>query len=333
MKIILGIESTTWRLYNMKNKRRIFFSLFPLWIISCFVVNNPRITTTEIIGDSTTEMILVTRNQITNTKTNISRTSTLLPSGINNMTTTISPIIQPLLLKDLPTGRYIAYATEGLGNKYYIEIISESGKEWGRILNGNKAFISKDQKYIAQKLSQGIRIFDLDRGRMFDLPIDDNCYFSSAESAWDNSGEMLAVSCEGKLLVISSKDGTVVGEISHKIDPDPSGGNYHLHPIWSPNGKWLAFFVFSQDPSLGTQGPFIADVLCFLDKNEGCENAIIFLDNAIEQLLSWTPNNQLAVLNPWENIIQIYDVELSKKTTIINLPKIGGALTFTWSND
>jgi hypothetical protein len=307
-----------------------FLVCFIIFLVSCSQINGSTIL-----------------NTIEETRTEQTRTMTIgtleLPikgttQGIETVQSTMTPQATitsdnsglPGKLKELPPGRYIAYVAEGKGGIYYTEIISEDGVEKGVIEEGGSAIISQNQKYMSRMVSKGkiIEIYNLENDTLLQHEISEFCKYSGGGISWSSDDSLVAIPCTESIIIFSIMDGKIIGEISYKIDKDQTTGNYHFNPKWSPNGKWIAYFV----QTFEIYGPFVSDVSCISDE-KNCEEYTKIIAGATSQIIDWTPDNQLAIYDMNEGIIKVINVEENRITRVLDGPDISRALNFVWSKE
>jgi Tol biopolymer transport system component len=266
---------------------------------------------------------------------------TATPSDTKEYITTTIPIITPTstsdnrIISQLPPGRYIVYTNIKDLKNPTINIISEDGVE-ERILvrdGGNKKNVDllPDNKSMAFLSTPGpkLRILDLETGNIAAMPYGFGCEMIG-EYSWGNDNSRLAVPCGNRINIVSYPDGKIFEVI--EVKAYERGENRHYNAEWSPNGKWIAFYMFSGG-QLDNERLNLTDMDCLEDPGSCTGKTKWFMDIPQEEI-EWTPSNRLAMLDPYEDKIFLYNpVSLSLERTIVIPETIFGAKTLVWSTD
>jgi dipeptidyl aminopeptidase/acylaminoacyl peptidase len=319
----------------MKNKYNQLFGVVALLLlISCAVVSNPE---TEYPGISPSNLWTQTSIEKTipiHTASPYKNALTETPN-LSTKTQTFTPIEKLIKLNELPSGRYIVYSVVDITiDDYKHYIVSEQGEELGLIsTEPAELYVSPNQKYIAVNGSRKIKIFDINRDEMRTLPIDENYFNGYGGLTWGPNTDQIAIANSSEIDIFSITDGSKVGKIAHILNPLPEEANFHESPKWSPDGKWIAYYVQTgQMESPQSPGPYVTDTSCMKNPKE-CEKKTKLIVKAPNQVIDWTPSNHLAIFDMSDRI-RLYDVRTSSLLKEIQIPEtIGSAEFFAWSND
>ena len=81
------------------------------------------------------------------------------------------------------------------------------------------------------------------------------------------------------------------------------------------------------------KGPFVTEVPCMSDEKE-CPQKSKLIANEDTYPMTWTPNNELAILNPVDREILIFNVETRVLRKTFTIPETNYAIaSFVWSPD
>jgi WD40 repeat protein len=202
----------------------------------------------------------------------------------------------PLARESLPSGQYIVYSiSTAKGGSLYL--LSENGTPQGMIAASEdaNAYLSPDGNFIAYSALDHVSIFDLKHNTTMDLPDRYNCFQGFIGLAWSPDGANLAITCGGSIYVLGSQDGVRVNTIPSPVKLEAPRTVRADRPIWSPDGKWLAYYIQRDDPQDTVDGPFVTDTSCFVEK-QTCEQKTHLLANEKNpHIMAWTPENLLSI--------------------------------------
>jgi WD40 repeat protein len=313
----------------MKMDKKVLFGTIVLCILSCKVVsmpgqesrsNSPRKAGLQYSEEPSVPILASDTSEVTLTE------MTASISTKNSLT----PTYKYVKLNTLPSGRYIIYTViTKITNEIFHFIVSENGQEMGSLLlEAGAPYISRDQSLIAFVGNKDIKLFRIKQNTINTLQIDDEYFWGSGELAWGPASDMLALTSSSSINIFTIENGMKVGEISQQ-----KSNIMPINPKWSPNGKWIAYYILSGEmESPPSPGPYVTETSCMINPEE-CKDKTKLIVNAEDQLIDWTPENDLAVFDKY-NKIRIYDILSSSLVKEIQIPnEIGYAEYFSWSND
>lgn len=259
-----------------------------------------------------------------------------------------SPTSQSSLLAALQPGRYLVYGYSAPSGPR-LDVVSTEGVFQGHLIASTQTpqdgYLSPDGKFMATELSETmggkLLITNLESNTANavpeNVPKTYGCFHSGNQLAWAPDGKQLAMPCGNAIYVLNVSSGDVFGIIPPPLDRKDRA----VTPIWSPDGKWIAFYVTHDDPLHPGDGPFITDTSCLAKQT--CEDQTRLLpikENSPTwtfDILAWTSNSELAIAF-WEGkeySIRVYDVESEQLLrAITNLPGPGQYLvSMIWSPD
>jgi WD40 repeat protein len=277
----------------------------------------------------------VTKNPENNifTDSTISNANTPSPSVIPTDTASPSKIFTPSEI--LHPGEYIAVSE---GNT--IILIAITGDEEEVLFEGayeGRNWISPNQNIVAYSENPHIITFRyIYSGREMTISEQESCQFTVTSLSWGPNSDRIVVACnyennKNDLKILSFPEGEIIGKIEIIVDKNINADNYHHHPLWSPDGRWITFFISTGNPIGGYFGPLITDTNCLADENTCPSKTFTIVEN-YDALLAWTPDSDLAILNGYDSSIKIYNVSSRTLLNEINIPKVfGGPHSFAWS--
>lgn len=277
---------------------------------------------------------------------NASPSSTAIPTPTTRPTVaptfmptpTVTPMPQPtsipttkplrVLPAALQPGQYIVYRITNDPDNVF-QIISMEGEPQGAMLIANGA-LSPDGKQMAQVDGNKIVLSDLVGNKLRVLTATGaGCGEADIRMpTWSPDGTQLAVSCGDTIAILDAVTGEPQGITTAPIEQT---GIWWL--TWSPNGKWLAYYLDNaqaQDPALGV---FVTSVDCFETHDCKAKSQWIYKHSAH---LVWTPDNYLVIAPKAVDYqsIRIYDVSTGKVVRTLGIPETSVALdSIAWSPD
>ena len=177
--------------------------------------------------------------------------STEIPAPSSQTVTSKTPVpaVWPALASFSP-GQYVAFSDSSLGSNLYI--IPLSGGSQQRLLNTNDVYpVTADgRKVILYEKKNGecyYSILDFGRGVLTKLPFSQpRCEFPSVSPDL----QKLVMSSNGEIKYVDSTNNTPLS-ITHRTKEE----EYYDFPLWSYDGKWIAYFnrsaPFEKDPGDG----------------------------------------------------------------------------------
>jgi hypothetical protein len=224
-------------------------------------------------------------------------TETMLPTAAP--TTAPTPEAPSVRLDELPTGEYIAYektdAMEGSKHLSGLHLVSIDGVYQGRLAflgEGRRPILMPEGKRLVLSLGGGLQVMDLLDHSLAPIAVSDRCHDPSLSP----DGSALAASCYDAathlpdIYVLYPDRGTRLLLTSWR---DPIGGDYFMHPQWSPDGKWIAFqnLMGSDEPRpIPREGLYLTSTDCLSDLST-CE-AATHGPIPCYYSYSWSPDSQ-----------------------------------------
>jgi WD40 repeat protein len=268
-------------------------------------------------------------------------TQNIIPSVIptESPTQTAIPSITPTPSFLPPSGEYIAYS-----NGKTIKLVSILGRESGKLMDGaneGRNWLSPNQEIVAYSdLGHIIQFRNIYTGEITFVKDQYSCGFGVTYLAWNPKGDEIAVSCgygptQDDIKIMTIPEGKIVGKIDKIIDTKQGGLNSPFLQTWSPDGKWIAYFIGTGDMNIGTKGPFLTDTSCLSNDLTCGGKTILGFDYAFAPTpISWTPDSNLALWDPSDYSVKIFKMPSFTLLQKINIPKnYGGIHSFIWSRN
>jgi len=262
-------------------------------------------------------------------------TELIIPSVPSTKTIDLTKTSTPVILP--PPGEYIAYS---YGKS--INLVSVTGKEAGTLMEGareGRNWLSPNQEIIAYSdLPHIIQFRNIYTGAKITYSEQETCRFGVTSLSWNPKGDQIVVSCsyavnKNSLNILTFPEGENIGRIEKIIEDKLNVENYHYDPIWSPDGKWIAFFIRTGNPSYGEKGPFITDTSCLSEGTVCADKTILIMNNPYFPI-SWTPDSNLAMLDSNNYSINLYKMPSFSLIQTIKIPEdYWGLDTFIWSHN
>jgi WD40 repeat protein len=320
-------------------KKRILFYISALIIIvlSCSIVTNEKIIETKVIPEISQEPSTTQHSPSKIPSLTMETKLTYTPTISETITKSLSPTDKPIIIKNLSSGRYIFYTREEYKkNKPTLYIVSEAGEELGMIYEGGveyRSYLSPNQQYIAYNILNQVILFDIEKEQLISLPDTEDCFTGIGDMSWSPDSNELAIACTSNIIIVSITDGMKIGKIFHDISPVNPLQYFYLQ--WSPDGKWMAYYILADSQKDSIIGPIVTNTSCMTNP-EGCDKSTkILMDaSADPELIEWTPSSHLAVLDWRKKHIRIFNPEsLTLLQNIIIPDSIRFVGSFSWSND
>ncbi len=253
---------------------------------------------------------------------------TLLP------TTVSGNIVLKNDLRFLPAGKYVAcYSHSSDLNITNFDVFNiDSGEKYpGLVLeNLSGGEISSNEKLITD-LDGNLYIIDIVSGDVnkFLLPPDSHAYRYSPIK-----NQLVAVGAKS-IFILSLLENT--WEEIEIIKDDVPDLNELGNISWSPNGKWLAFTIDAyKGLESGKEGLYVIETSCFTTSNS-CSMQMTRIAKVLANILTWTPEDNLAIVDWSQNngsVIDVYDVQSAKKIKSYEAnPSDGTIFVVAWSPD
>jgi Tol biopolymer transport system component len=270
----------------------------------------------------------------------IETTSIASPLISNNVSITTIPAItltvtkQISLYQRLSPGRYIVYETREDKDfpNYPLYVISETGIEQGKLVLGEQYYpvISPDNKKIAYSTMSEVKVLFLENDSTISLPDRMNCFHGTSELAWGPDSEMLAINC-GSVVIVKIPSGDIIGIITNKIFPNIDQTSFNI--TWSPDGKWMAYYLHFISQLEGNKGPYVTEASCMMNEDT-CQSKSKVFPYTNDKPITWTPSSNFAILDTSEEKIKIYNPNTSSLLKTVVIPDTGYYLdSFAWSPD
>jgi hypothetical protein len=267
---------------------------------------------------------------------------TSMPTRAVRPSATVQPTTQPPLsavfaavrtaFASLPPGQYLTYYDNDLGDS--MQVISLDGKI-------RKQFL---QYYVYSIVPNGRKlIYPDDAGRLFIFDLNDNTVkelLLTRQGCTEFNGSpnlhQLAVWCDGEIYVLSLEDHSMVS-VTHITREE----QYYFFPLWSPDGKWIAFFNLTYPPNHYKTDPddglYLLDTSCLANPDTcPAKTRGPFQDNLyLQGPYSWSPDSQkLAIPSKSDTRpIKIFDLKTESFQNLMQTGGYGFARSIAWSPD
>lgn len=175
----------------------------------------------------------------------------------------------------LQPGNYLAYTVcspDDLDVVCQLDILSLAGEYHGSLTDKVKLSgrVSPNGKLIVFSNEGKLRIINLETGKHlpFRAASDYNCF----EPDWGPDENNIVASCDGEIgediYLFSLAEDTSV-----RLTDCEESEDYCQNPVWSPTGKWIAFYRTSTKSGVSeTRGLYLIDTACF-DNYPTCSNS------------------------------------------------------------
>lgn len=261
-------------------------------------------------------------------------TSTVSSSRAASPTLTLTPTPSPTLslLNTLPHGQFVVYSAVDNYPAMSFYVVSMDGVLQGRLATGrlsSDATLSSNGKQVAFStvINLGspvtLLILDLDQNTFTEAPVEPGC----RDPSWAPDGIKLAFTCKG-INMLSFQNETTVSIVS----PPPEPGSGVHSPEWSPDGKWIAYYI--EDSLHHSDGPYFVDASCLSDPLT-CNNKTFRFAN-LAGVLEWSPDSQHLAIAPTkatDNLIRIFDVQSGEVIRELEIWDLGLVTSMAWSPD
>jgi len=132
-------------------------------------------------------------------------------------------------------------------------------------------------------------------------------------------------------VIIKIPSGDIIGKISNKIFPNIDQTFFNI--TWSPNGKWMAYYLHFISQLEGNRGPYVTEASCMMNEDT-CQSKSKVFPYINDKPITWTPSSNLAILDTSEEKIKIYNPNTSSLLKTVVFPDTGYYLdSFAWSPD
>jgi Tol biopolymer transport system component len=256
-------------------------------------------------------------------------TSTVMPTSSS---TKVIPI-----LDTLPSGQYLVisvfegFAPDGLTPINSLLVLGMNGRIYGQLAkyDGDPGALSHNQDKIAYLADRShIMSFDLKTGERQVLANLEGHRCNSPIS-WANNDKSIVLSCEGRIFIVSIDTG-IVEEMTVG-----SKKNVWVDPIWSPDGRLIAFDHLPGIPqSSPDEGLYIVNTSCLQDPSTCMDVAKGPFTGSFmcPNCMSWSPDGRfLAYTDAMK--ISILDSKTNQTREIIIPESDYDPESLTWSPD
>jgi len=315
--------------YSCSEARPIFIT--PTGIVKMTQVSSTPVS--NITSTSTPDGKATSSPEVTTPTLAVQPSATLQPTGQSSSMATLATI--RTFYASLPPGQYLAYYnTDQVGG---LQAISLDGAVRIQLTNFDAYAITADGKKVlvlSGPADQPVKsILNLENDATTQLPpaIRHCDYFSGLPDL-----SKLAMWCrDNEIYVFTRKDQSLV-QVTHITNEEEQ---FYFYPLWSPDGKWIAYFdlfsnPFRVDPG---DGLYLVDTSCLADpdtcpaKTRGPFQDDLYLQGPY----AWSPDSQQLAIpsNSLTEPIKIFDL---RTESFHDLRQIGGSglpRSIAWSPD
>jgi Tol biopolymer transport system component len=340
--------------------KRKMLPVLGILLFSCLHINSYGSIENEQITES-----IISSNVIllptTNTKTILQKSTTPTATLKIAKSSELITFSEPRIYPKLDSGIYIAYQNSQA--VYLLDANGEKIGKWFELSNGIVNSISPNGELLEIIIYSGggynIVIYNMSINEFITIVVSGDQRWGYSNSVWSPDSQMMAITgCDEGIIIVDINKNEVINRITSPVKEIPYyrgedryNPNYPGVPFWSPNGNWIAYFVYYYDEPVEYQGgivetphgPYVTETNCLLD-NSSCDeysyNLNEMVSNEIDTLsdgiLAWTPENYLALfaIRNGPNIY-LLDVMMKKQNDYIELPfPIGSySANMRWSPD
>ncbi len=253
-------------------------------------------------------------------------TVTPAPSFTPSPTSFLTPVHNsPGFFDQLESGEYIVMGDGvfSLGEKTFTPM-DHYDIPMGRLSpDGKKSVTIRVDPSSLLDHSYHYQVIDLVTGDEIDIPVPDNCEATFPD--WSADGKMLMTSCvwDNQIIVQSYPDGK---EKSRVLLDDPENKDFYDidYPMWSYDGKWVAYIQFNHDMGPNARGDevFVFNSDCLYDPSISCKDTKKRAARIIGSgwnLIDWASKDRLVVLEQEKQRFLVYDVNIVKLVRVISL--------------
>lgn len=319
----------------MKRNRLLLLSVLVLSGCNATTTNTPSIISPTASSESPTQIETIFPTRTTTLRP--TKTATLLPTASVSPTNTPVVSLFATLFHSLNNGQYIAYEDPARGNGLYL--VSMDGDDFGTLFEPTYYSLSLTPDGHKIEILPGnpipIQVLDLDTNELTPLPdIDRECDFSIVSP--DMSAMAYLCHREKDIFVMSLKDMKPI-----QVTTDTAEARHYSFPLWSPDGKWLAYFkddigIYANHPAKPETGLYLVNASCLNDPPTCVDKKIgpYYNKNLWLQFgfFAWSPDSQYIV--DMSNSKSLVFFNVNQKTFFTrSLPEFPKTSPIAWSPD
>jgi hypothetical protein len=251
-----------------------------------------------------------------------------------------TPQTQSPLVSTIPRGDYIVYARDlGLvdaeGNPYrLLELLAMDGTMMGQLEVGPLLYASlaPDARRLAlvnlRRPRYVLAVVDLLTGSSNEI----QGSFPVFDFSWSPSGDALVMGVDGRIIQLSLATHQSSTLIECQEIFSAERGAFCGRPLWSPDGKWLAFGlgILRSGPADPRNGVYLADTEC-IEPGTDCTSPLSSLPSSSgAQSIAWSPDSRFIAYSTSAGVI-IFDAQSMSIAHSIMPPNGMAVESMAWS--
>jgi hypothetical protein len=323
----------------------IYFTCMIGLIVSCQPspnkLNNQK---TPTISNRPSIGTIAPTNAISTTQPTVMRETPESVSPTNNRTSIfISPSPPPIRTstktpgiawqKALLPGQYLLYWVLDSPTSFSIYAKSRDGTRDYRLMAGLTGIgaISTDHERMVYlygeigSLNFKLVVQNLEDGTITEIPNGEYCN----QPSWSPDGSKIVASCQGEIWVISLSTGDSI-RVTNWTEPIDQA-RWSM-PIWSPDGKWIAYLNRPDIHIYPSSGLYVTDASCLSDETTCPSKTIGPFTQALYPPFAWSPDSQYLVTS-LKTSISILDFKSNTYREIFKVEHGYLPQSIAWSPD